>query len=77
MTWAQSADRRLWMAGAPDGELLTVTSLSRTSWVPTVLGADGTTIWRGTSCRTRLQAQRNAEGHVRASEPEGGDQPVR
>jgi hypothetical protein len=41
ITGAQSADRRVWVAEAPGGELLTVTMVSRVSWVPAVPGADG------------------------------------
>jgi hypothetical protein len=31
ITWAQSGNRRVWVAEAPGGELLTVTMVSRTS----------------------------------------------
>jgi hypothetical protein len=61
ITGAQSADRRVWIAEAPGGELLTVTMASRTSWAPAVIGANGRVRWRGQPCRTRLEAQRYAE----------------
>jgi hypothetical protein len=65
ITWQQSGDRRVWMAEAPGGELLTVTMISRTSWVPAVIGADGLTRWRGTPCQTRAEAQWCAERPIR------------
>jgi hypothetical protein len=43
--------------------------VSRVSWVPAVLDAGGRTRWRGTPCRTRLEAQRYAEGQ--AAKPGG------
>jgi hypothetical protein len=64
MTWAQSGDRRVWIAETPGGELLTVTMASRTSWTPSVIGADGQTWWRGEPCPTRLEAQRAAESQA-------------
>jgi hypothetical protein len=63
ITWAQSGDRRVWVAEAPLGELLTVTQAGRTAWHPAVIGTPG---------KTRLQAQRYAEGQVpTGSQPEG------
>jgi len=50
------------VAEAPDGELLTVTMVSSSSWHPAVIGVGGPIRWRGEPWRTRLQAWRCAEG---------------
>jgi hypothetical protein len=71
ITWQRSADRKVCVAEAPGGELLTVTMVSRTSWLPAVIGTDGRTWWRGTPYKSRLEAQRYAE--EQAASPEGGE----
>ena len=64
VTWTRSADRRVWVAEAPGGVLLTVTQAGRDSWAPAVVGPDGKTRWRGRPCPTRLAAQASAEGEA-------------
>lgn len=62
ITQGRSGDRRVRVAEAPDGELLTVTMVSSSSWHPAVIGVGGPIRWRGEPWRTRLQAWRCAEG---------------
>ncbi len=63
VTWTRSADRRVWVAEAAGGVLLTVTMVSGGGWVP---AAGGT---RGPACRTRLAAQAWAERQVTIPRP--------
>jgi hypothetical protein len=54
ITWAQSAERRVWVAAGPGGDLRTVTMVCRSTWVPTAAGPDGRTRWRGEPRHTRM-----------------------
>ena len=66
LEWTRSGERRTWVAEAPGGETLTVSkSFGSPYWVPAVLDASGVTRWTGTPSKTRLSAQRTAEGQAR------------
>ena len=63
ITWQQSAYHRVWVAGTPGGELLTVTNGQ-----PHVLGSGRARhgrpdLWRGTPCPTRPEAVKLDDVH--------------
>jgi len=57
ITWMQSAERGVWVAEGPGGQLMSVTRDTSGQWVPSVSGPGGQERWRGQPCRTRLAAQ--------------------